>query len=62
MRMKREEHYYSVYRANLRARGGWPGTKKKYFFAIFFQHVKKSINFGNFVKIKMAKFKLNHLG
>ena len=22
MRMKREEHYYSVYRANLRARGG----------------------------------------
>ena len=36
--------------------------KKKIFFGNFFQHVKKLIDFGNFVKIKVAKFKLNHLG
>ena len=36
--------------------------KKYFFFGNFFQHVKKLINFGNFVKIKVAKFKLNHLG
>ena len=42
--------------------GGGPAQKKPKNFANFFQHVKKFINFGNFVKIKVAKFKLNHLG
>ena len=42
--------------------GGGPAQKKNLFFGNFFQHVKKLINFGNFVKIKVAKFKLNHLG
>ena len=42
--------------------GGGPAQKKTKKFANFFQHVKKLINFGNFVKIKVAKFKLNHLG
>ena len=32
------------------------------FFGNFFQHVKKLINFWNFVKIKVAKFKLNQTG
>ena len=36
--------------------------KKNIFFGNFFQHVKKLINFRTFVKIKVAKFKLNHLG
>ena len=60
MRMKREEHY-SGYRAILRALGGRPGFLFFYFFGKFFQHVKKLLNFWNFVKIKVAKFKLNHL-
>ena len=42
--------------------GGGPALKKKKNFANFFQHVKKLINFWNFVKIKVAKFKLNYLG
>ena len=42
--------------------GGRTGIFFHYFFGNFFQHVKKLINFGNFVKIKVAKFKLNHLG
>ena len=32
------------------------------FFGIFFQHVKKLFNFWNFVKIRVAKFKLNQTG
>ena len=32
------------------------------FLAIFFQFVKKLLNFWNFVNIKVAKSKLNHLG
>ena len=60
MRMKREEHYYSVYRANLRARGGV--GRPAQIGGNFFKHVKKLFNFWNFVKIKVAKFKLNHLG
>ena len=31
-------------------------------FRNFFQHVKKLLNFWNFVNIKVAKSKLNHLG
>ena len=42
--------------------GGGPAQKIIFFLAIFFQHVKKLINFWSFVKIKVAKFKLNHLG
>ena len=56
--MKREEHYYSVYRANLRARGAVARVFIFLIFGIFFQHVKKLLNFQNFVKIKVAKFKL----
>ena len=45
MRMKREEHY-SVYRAILRAHGGEArGFFFFHFFCIFFQHVKKLLNF-----------------
>ena len=32
------------------------------FFGNLFKHVKKLPNFWNFVKIEVAKFKLNHLG
>ena len=39
--MKREEHYYSVYRANLRARGGVGRYFIFFIFCYFFQHVKK---------------------
>ena len=35
--------------------------KKKKKFGNFFQHVKKLFNFWNFLNIKMAKSKLNHL-
>ena len=42
--------------------GGGPAQKRNFFFVNFFQHVKKLINFRNFVKIKVAKLKLNHLG
>ena len=33
-----------------------------FFLESFFQHVKKLINFWNFVNIKVAKSKSNHLG
>ena len=42
--------------------GGGPAQFFFIFFANFFQYVKKLINFGNFLKIKVAKFKFNHLG
>ena len=42
--------------------GGGPAKKQKKIFVNFFQHVKKLFNFGNFVNIKVAKSKLNHLG
>jgi hypothetical protein len=42
--------------------GGRPGFLFFIFFGKLFQHVKKLLNFWNFVKIKGAKFKLNHLG
>ena len=42
--------------------GGWPGILFFGIFGIFFQHVKIFLNFLNFVKIKMAKFKLNQMG
>ena len=42
--------------------GGGPVYFFSFFFGNFFQHVKKLLKFWNFVKIKVAKFKLNHLG
>ena len=57
-----QQEHYSVYRAILRAHGVEEARHKKKFGAIFFQHVKKLINFWSFVKIKAAKFKLNHFG
>ena len=42
--------------------GGGPGFYFFYFFGNFFQHVKKIFNFWNFVKIKVAKFKLSQTG
>ena len=60
IRMKRED--YSVYRAILLLVGGWTGIFFLSFFGKFFQHVKKLLNFWNFVNIKVAKFKLDHLG
>ena len=58
-----QQEHYSVYRAILIAQGveDWVF----YFFLIlanFFKHVKKLSNFWNFVSIKVAKSKLNHLG
>ena len=38
MRLKREEHYYSVYRANLRAHGGWGGGWPVFLFFEIFWH------------------------
>ena len=58
MRMKREEHY-TVYGAIFRAHGG--SGLGFYFFGNFFQHVKKLLNFWNFINIKVAKSKLDHL-
>ena len=42
--------------------GGGGQAQKNISFGNFFQYVKKLIDFGNFVKIKVAKFKLNHWG
>ena len=42
--------------------GGGPVYFFSFFFGNFFQHVKKLLKFWNFVKIKVAKFKLSHLG
>ena len=42
--------------------GGRPGAFLLIFFGNFFKHVKKIFNFWNVVKIKVAKFKLNHFG
>ena len=59
--MKSKEHY-NVYGTIFRAHGGWAGFLFFHFFATFFQHVEKLLYFWDFVKIKVAKFKLNHLG
>ena len=58
MSMKREEHYYSVYRANFRACGGGGGGAGFFFFfflSFFFQHVKKLLNFLQFCKDQGGK-------
>ena len=43
---------------------GRVGDRSNFFLVLdkFFQHVKKILNFWNFVNIKVAQFKLNHLG
>ena len=41
---------------------GRAGFLSFYFLGYFLQRVKKLLNFWNFVNIKVAKFKLNHLG
>ena len=55
MRMKREEHYYSVYRANLRARGGRPGILFFLLFVIFFSTCEKITQFLEFCKDQGGK-------
>ena len=56
MSMKREEHYYSVYRAILRAHGGEGRVFINFFiFGIFFQHVKKINPFWKFCKDQNGK-------
>ena len=40
--------------------GGWTGFLFSFFSGNFFQHVKKLLNFWNFVNIKVAKSKLDH--
>ena len=65
MRMKREEHHTVYIELFLCiAQGGWRGPGANFFLVLdkFFQHVKKILNHGNFVSIKVAKFKLNYLG
>ena len=42
--------------------GGGGGPAQKKILGNFFQHVKKLINFWNFVNIKVAKSKSNYLG
>ena len=42
--------------------GGRTGFLFYFSFGNFFRHVKKLLNFLNFVNIKVSKFKLNHLG
>ena len=42
--------------------GWWTGVFLSIFFGNIFQHMKKLLNFWNFVNIKVAKSKLNHLG
>ena len=44
------------------AQGVGVARRNFFFFGNFFQHVKKLFNFWNFVNIKVAKSKLNHLG
>ena len=65
MRMKREEHHI-VYRTILMySSGGGGGGPEQIFFLVldkFFEHVKKILNFQISASIKVAKFKLDHLG
>ena len=51
MSMKREEHYYSVYRANLRARGG----ARYFIFCHFFSTCEKITQFLEFCKDQGGK-------
>ena len=56
MRMKREEHYYSVYRANLRAHGGGrTGFLFFFYFWHFFSTCEKIIQFLKFCEDQGGK-------
>ena len=55
MRMKREEHYYSVYRANLRARGGVARYFIFFIFCHFFSRCEKITQFLEFCKDQGGK-------
>ena len=55
MRMKREEHYYSVYRANLRARGGVGRYFIFFIFCHFFSTCEKITQFLEFCKDQGGK-------
>ena len=55
MRMKREEQYYSVYRANLRARGGVARDFIFFIFCHFFSTCEKITQFLEFCKDQGGK-------
>ena len=55
MRMKREEHYYSVYRANLRAHGGEDRVFIFWHFWHFFSTCEKITQFLEFCKDQGGK-------
>ena len=55
MRMKREEHYYSVYRANLRARGAVDRYFIFFIFCHFFSTCEKIPQFLEFCKDQGGK-------
>ena len=55
MRMKREEHYYSVYRANLRARGAVARVFIFLIFWHFFSTCEKITQFLEFCKDQGGK-------
>ena len=55
MRMKREEQYYSVYRANLRARGGEDRVFIFFYFCQIFSTCEKIIQFLEFCKDQGGK-------
>ena len=53
MRMKREKQYYSVYRTNLGAHGGWAGFL--FFWHFFFSTCEKITQFLEFCKDQGGK-------
>ena len=55
-----EFRFFSIFLSVAQAVG--VARRKKKIFCNFFQRVKKLFNFWNFVSIKVAKSKLNHLG
>ena len=65
MRMKREEHHTVYIELFLCIAQGGGGSLEQNFFLVldkFFEHVKKILNFQISASIKVAKFKLDHLG
>jgi hypothetical protein len=60
--MKREEHYYSVYRANLRARGGGGPVFKFFILCHFFSTCEKITQFLEFCKDQGGKIQLKPFG
>ena len=54
--------YFSHYSYMYLRWWGWPGTEKNKNLGNYFQYEKKLFNFWDFVTIKVAKSKVNHLG